>query len=149
MSATKAELMTAVKTAMKAKDKARLGTLRLIQAEIKQREVDSRKELEEADVIAILDKMLKQRRDSVDQFTKGGREDLAAIERAEIDIIVDFLPQQLSEDEVAELVEQAIKDTGASGMAGMGPVMNALRPQLAGKADMKQVSALVRARLTS
>ena len=138
----------AMKAAMRARDKERLGTIRLMQAEFKRVEVDERIELDDARVLAILDKMLKQRRDSARQYRDAGREELAAVEDAEIAVIQEFLPAQLSEEELVQMVDAAIAASGASGMQAMGPVMAALKPQLQGRADMGAVSKLVKARLT-
>ncbi|MCB1679447.1 MAG: GatB/YqeY domain-containing protein [Halioglobus sp.] len=137
----------AMKAAMRARDKERLGTIRLMQAEFKRVEVDERIELDDARVLAILDKMLKQRRDSARQYRDAGREELAAVEDAEIAVIQEFLPAQLSEEELVQMVDAAIAASGASGMQAMGPVMAALKPQLQGRADMGAVSKLVKARL--
>ena len=139
----------AMKAAMKARDKERLAAIRLIQAEFKRIEVDERVEVDDARALAVLDKMVKQRRDSAQQYTDAGRDELAAGENAEIAVIQEFLPAQLSEAELAELVDAAIAETGASGMQGMGPVMGKLKPQLAGRADMGAVSQMVKARLTA
>ena len=136
-----------VKVAMRAKDKQRLGVLRLITAAIKQREVDERIELEDADVTAILTKMTKQRRDSLSQFEDAGRQDLADQEIFELDIIKDYLPEQLSEDEILTLVKEAINSTGASQMKDMGKVMGMLKPKLEGRADMGSVSGLIKKQL--
>ena len=137
-----------VKTAMKAKDKARLATLRLITAAIKQREVDERIELDDTQVLAILEKMIKQRRDSITQYEQAGRSELAAQELSEIDIIQEYMPEGLSEDEVAAMVDAAIADAGANSMRDMGKVMGQLKPKIQGRADMGQVSALVKQKLT-
>ena len=145
----KATIKAAMKAAMKARDKDRLGTIRLIQSEFKRIEVDERIEIDDARALAVLDKMVKQRRDSAQQYTDAGREELAARENAEIDVLQEFLPTQLSEAELIELVDQAIADSGASGMQAMGPVMGQLKPKLAGKADMGAVSKLVKDRLTA
>ena len=136
-----------MKSAMKAGDKDRLKTVRLIMAAIKQVEVDKRVELDDAGVLAVLDKMVKQRRDSVTQFEKGGREDLAAIERAEIEVLADYLPEQLSAEELAALVDEVIVATGAEGMRDMGKVMGQIKAKAAGRADMGAVSAAVKERL--
>jgi uncharacterized protein YqeY len=136
-----------VKAAMRAKDKARLATLRLITAAIKQREVDERTELDDTQVLAILDKMVKQRRDSISQYEKAGRNELAEQESAEITIIQEYLPAGLSETEILELIEQAIQATAAAGMQDMGKVMGRLKPQMQGRADMGKVSGLVKQRL--
>jgi uncharacterized protein YqeY len=136
-----------MKAAMKAGDKARLGAIRLIQAAIKQREVDERIALDDAQVLSVLEKMLKQRRDSVAQYEGAGREDLAAVERAEIAVIEAYLPAQLSEAELAEAIAGAIAEAGASGPQDMGKVMGLLKGRLAGRADMGKVSAQVKAKL--
>jgi uncharacterized protein YqeY len=136
-----------MKTAMKAGDKPRLGTVRLILAAIKQREVDERIELDDTQVLAVLDKMVKQRRDSVSQYAAAGREDLAAVERFEIEVCQSYLPQPLGAAEIAALIETAITATGAAGMKDMSRVMAQLRPQIQGRADMGAVSALIKQRL--
>ena len=136
-----------IKTAMKAGEKDRLKVLRLISAAIKQVEVDERRELDDADVLGILDKMVKQRRDSITQYTDGNRKDLADIEQQEIEIIGDYLPEQLSEDELDELVDEAIATTGAEGIRDMGKVMGAIKSKAQGRADMGIVGAKVKARL--
>ena len=138
-----------MKSAMKAGDKDRLKVVRLIMAAIKQIEVDSRAELDDAGVLGVLNKMVKQRRDSVEQFEKGGREDLAALERAEIEVLQAYLPEQLGEDELNALIESTIAETGASSIRDMGSVMNALRPKVQGRADMKAVSQSVKTHLMS
>ncbi len=136
-----------MKDAMRARDAARLSTIRMLLAAIKQREVDERKELSDADVLAVIDKMVKQRKDSVAQFTAGHREDLAANEQAEIVVLTAYLPQPLTEAEIDDLVAGAIAATGASGAAAMGKVMAELKPKLSGRADIGAVSAKVRAKL--
>jgi uncharacterized protein YqeY len=141
-----------MKTAMRAKDSARLGTVRLLLAAMKQKEVDERlvlsgTELTDADVLAIIDKMLKQRRESIAQFEKAGRTDLADAEKFEIGVLSAYLPQQLSDAEVAEAVAAAIKESGAAGPKDMGKVMGLLKSRLAGRADMGKVSGLVKAKL--
>ena len=148
MSALVARMKEEQKDAMRAKEKARLGTLRLILSEVKQKEVDTRTELADDDVIAILTKMVKQRRDSVNQFQAAGRDDLVAIETAELAVIEAFLPQPLSDDEVDALVEQAISESGAEGMQDMGKVMGLLKPRIQGRTDMGAVSGKIRAKLT-
>jgi len=145
----KATIQEDVKSAMRARDKARLGVLRLISAAIKQKEVDDRVDLDDAGVLAVLDKMAKQRRESLEQYSKAGRQDLADQEQFELDLIATYLPEPLGEDELARLIDQVIVDTGASGMRDMGAVMGALKPQVQGRADMKAVSAAVRDRLNS
>ena len=142
-------IKAAMKAAMKARDKERLATIRLIQAEFKRIEVDERVEVDDTRALAVLDKMVKQRRDSAQQYLDAGRDELAAVENAEIAVIQEFLPAQLSEDELAQMVDAAIAETGASGMQGMGPVMGKLKPQLAGRADMGAVSQMVKVKLTA
>jgi len=136
-----------MKTAMRAKDTARLGTVRLLLSAMKQREVDERVDLTDADILAIIDKMVKQRRESIAQFEKAGRTDLADGEKAEIAVLSAYLPQQLSEAEVATAIAAAIAETGATGAKDMGKVMGLLKSRLAGKTDMGKVSGLVKARL--
>ncbi|WP_202841329.1 GatB/YqeY domain-containing protein [Luteimonas saliphila] len=143
----KQQLTEDMKAAMKSGEKERLGVIRLINAAIKQREVDERVELGDAAVLAVLEKMVKQRRDSVSQYEAADREDLAAIERAEIVVIEAYLPAKLGEAEILAAIDAAIADTGASGPADMGRLMGVLKPKLAGQADMGQVSALVRKKL--
>src|SRR5512136_1022393 len=143
----KAKITEDMKAAMKAHDAARLGTIRLLQAAIKQREVDERIELTDADVLAILDKMVKQRKDSITQFEAGHRIDLADAERAEVVVLQAYLPAQLSDTEIDALIAEAIAATGAAGLAGMGKVMGVLKPKLAGRADLGAVSARIKARL--
>ena len=140
-------LKSEMKAAMVAKDKARLGTIRLIMAEVKQKEVDSRTTLGDDEIIAVLTKMVKQRKDSISQFEAAGRQDLADAEQAEVLVLQAFLPQALSEQEIDTLITATIDQLGASGMQAMGAVMNALRPQLQGRADMGAVSAKIKARL--
>lgn len=137
-----------MKTAMRAGEKQQLGVIRLILAAIKQREVDERIVLDDAQVVVVLDKMLKQRRESIEQFEKAAREDLAAQERFEATILQNYLPQQLSEAEIITTVEQAIAATGATSAKDMGKVMNIIRPQIQGRADMKVVSDLVKKQLS-
>lgn len=134
---------------MRAKNKERLATLRMIQAAIKQKEIDERIELDDAQTLAILDKMAKQHRDSIEQFESADRKDLAEKEASELEVVQSFLPQQLSEDEIKALIEKAVADTGANGMADMGKLMGALKPQLQGRADMGKVSGLVKQALNS
>lgn len=138
-----------MKEAMKAREKERLATIRLIQAEFKRVEVDERIEIDDARALAIMDKMVKQRRDSISQFESAGRDELAAIERAEINVIQEFLPQQLSEDEILDIIDEALSGIDATGMAAMGPLMGVIKPKLQGRADMGAVSKLVKAKLTS
>jgi uncharacterized protein YqeY len=136
-----------MKDAMRAKDKPRLGAIRLIQAEIKRIEVDERIEIDGARILAILDKMVKQRRDSINQYETAGRQELADIEIAEINVIQDFLPAALSDAEISAMVAAAVTETGASSMADMGKVMGILKPQIQGRADGGAVSGLVKAAL--
>jgi uncharacterized protein YqeY len=136
-----------MKDAMRARDKARLATIRLIMAAIKQREVDERIELDDTQVITVLDKMIKQRRESISQFETAGRDDLIAQEQEEITIIAPYLPTALSEDEIRQLIDAAMQSTGASTVKDMGKVMAELKPKLAGRADMGAVSALIKSRL--
>lgn len=136
-----------MKAAMKAGQKDRLGVIRLINAAIKQREVDERIELDDAEVVSVLGRMLKQRRDSVSQYEAAGREDLAAIERAEIVVIEGYLPAQMDEAAINAEIDAAVAATGAAGPADMGKLMGALKPKLAGKADMGLVSKLVKQKL--
>jgi len=143
----KAQISEDMKSAMRAKDSARLGTIRLLQAAIKQREVDERIELTDTDVISVIEKMLKQRRDSIAAYESASREDLADIEKAEVVVLQNYLPQQLSDDEVADVLEKVVADTGAESMKDMGKVMAAIKPLVAGKADMAKISGLIKARL--
>jgi uncharacterized protein YqeY len=143
----KERLQNDVKIAMKSGDKVRLGTLRLILAAIKQREVDERIQLDDAAILGVLDKMVKQRRESISQYEQGGRTDLADIERAEIDIVQHYLPQPLSESEVARLIEEALSQSGASAIGDMGKVMAILKPILQGRADIAAVSKIVKSHL--
>ena len=136
-----------MKTAMRAKDTARLGTVRLLLSALKQKEVDERVELSDTDVLAIIDKMVKQRRESIAQYEKAARNDLADVEKAEIAVLAGYMPQQLSEAEVAKEIEAAIKESGAAGVKDMGKVMGLLKPRLAGRTDMGKVSGLVKAKL--
>jgi uncharacterized protein YqeY len=136
-----------MKAAMRASQKERLSTIRMLQAAIKQREVDERVELTDADVLSIIDKMIKQRRDSITQFEAGRREDLAAAERAEVAVLAAYLPARLSDAEIDAMVAEAIAATGASGIAAMGKVMATLKPRLAGRADLGAVSARIKAKL--
>jgi len=143
-SAIQARINEAVKDAMRAKDKERLNTLRLAAAEFKKVEVDERIELDDTRVIAIIDKMIKQRKDSVSQFTSGGRQDLADKEQAEITVLTEFLPAALSDAELDDLIKQTIADTGAEGMKDMGKVMAALKPQVQGRTDMGALSQKIK-----
>jgi uncharacterized protein YqeY len=146
-SPVKTEIESAVKDAMRARDKQRLGTLRLIMSEFKRIEVDERIELDDARVLTVLDKMTKQRRDSLEQFEKAGRTDLAEQESFELGVIAEYMPEALSEAEIESLVEAGIGETGAASMQDMGQLMAVLRPQLQGRADMGLVSKLVKSRL--
>jgi uncharacterized protein YqeY len=149
MSSLKNQITEDMKSAMKAGEKDRLKVVRLIRAAIKQVEVDKRIELDDAAVLAVLDKMVKQRRDSVEQFEKGNREDLAAIERAEIEVLETYLPEQLSAEELARMVDEVIAATGAESMRDMGKVMGQIKAKAAGRADMGAVSATVKERLNA
>jgi hypothetical protein len=143
----KETIQSNVKDAMRAKEKERLATLRLITAAIKQLEVDNRTDLSDDDIIAVLTKMCKQRRDSITQYEDAGRNDLADVEKAELAIIGEFLPEALSEEELAAIIDEVIAETGASSAKEMGAVMNVLRPKIQGRADMGAVSGLVKAAL--
>ncbi len=143
----KQRILESMKDAMRARDKARLGVLRLMLAEIKKVEVDERVDPDDGRVTAILDRMVKQRRESIEQFQTAGRDELAAAERDEVAVIREFLPEALGEREVAAAIDEALAESGASGMRDMGRVMGLLKPRLAGRADMGQVSARVRAAL--
>jgi len=144
----KGQITDDVKIAMKAGDKDRLKVLRLITAAIKQVEVDERRELDDATVLGILDKMVKQRRDSITQYTQGNRQDLADIEQAEIAVIGDYLPEQLSDEDLDVLIGEAINTTGAASIRDMGKVMGAIKSKAQGRADMGAVGAKVKARLS-
>jgi|SRR5450830_1876197 len=143
----KAQITEDMKTAMRAKDSARLGAIRLLLAAIKQREVDERIELSDADVIAAIEKMLKQRRDSIAAYESANRPDLADIEKFEVTVLQTYLPQQLTEDEVKAILEQVVADTGAAGIKDMSKVMAAIKPLVAGRADMGKISGLIKTRL--
>ncbi|HEY1459933.1 MAG TPA: GatB/YqeY domain-containing protein [Casimicrobiaceae bacterium] len=143
----KARITEDMKNAMRAKDASRLSTIRMLLAAMKQREVDERIELSDADVVGIIDRMIKQRRESIAAFESGGRPELAAAERGEIKQLQAYMPQPLSDGEIDALIASAIAASPASGIAAMGRIMAALKPQLAGRADMTQVSAKVKARL--
>ena len=145
----KARITEDMKTAMRAKDTARLSAIRLLLAAIKQREVDERRELSDADVLAVIDKMVKQRRDSIAQFTAGNRMDLVATEQGELAVLAAYQPQQMSDGEIDAAIEAAVEATSAVGPAGLGKVMAELKGRLAGRADMSAVSARVKARLAS
>jgi len=148
MSSLSARINDDVKAAMKAKDKARLGVLRLITAAIEQREVDERITLNDEQVLAVLEKMIKQRKDSITQYEKAGRDELAQQEAFEIGIIQDYMPEQLSDDEIDALIAEAISSSGAESMKDMGKVMGLLKPKLAGRADMGKVSQIIKKQLS-
>ncbi len=145
----KGQITEDMKTAMKAGDKERLKVVRLMLAAIKQIEVDKRIELDDTAVLAVLTKMVKQRRDSIEQFEKGNREDLVKIERAEIAVLEGYLPEQLGADELAAMVDEAIQATGAEGIRDMGKVMGQIKAKAAGRADMGALSAIVKERLNA
>lgn len=145
----KESLVADMKSAMRAGEKFRLATIRLALAAIKQIEVDQRKELDETEVLQVLDKMCKQRRESMSQFEQAGRTDLVEKEQAELTIIAEYLPQALSESEVEQLITAAVTQTGASSMREMGAVMAILKPQMQGRADMSAVSALIKSKLSN
>jgi uncharacterized protein YqeY len=136
-----------MKNAMRAKETARLGAIRLLQAAIKQREVDDRIELNDQQIIETIEKMLKQRRDSISQYEAAQRHDLADAEKFEVEVLQAYLPAQLSEDEIAQIIAQAITDSGAQGMQEMGKVMALVKPQVVGRADMGKISGLIKAKL--
>jgi uncharacterized protein YqeY len=144
----KAKISEDMKSAMKARETARLGAIRLLLAAIKQREVDDRVELDDAGVLAVIDKMLKQRRDSIAQYGKAGRQDLVDAEKLEVDVLTGYMPQALSPEEIQAALAEAIAASGAAGPQDMGKVMAVLKPKLAGRADMSQVSGLVKAALS-
>jgi len=148
MSELKARITNDMKLAMKAKDKAALKAVRMIIGAIKQREVDERIELDDTQVLAVIQKMVKQRKDSISQFKDAGRTDLVDVEEAELTVINNYMPEQLSEAEVSSAVDKAIADSGASSMQDMGKLMGLLKPQLDGKADMGIVSSLIRSKLS-
>ena len=143
----KVRIQDDMKTAMKARETARLGAIRLLMAACKQKEIDERIELDDAGIVGVIDKMLKQRRDSVTQYEAAKRMDLADKERLEMDVLTAYLPQQLSAAEIDELIEHAVQSSGAATLADMGKVMAVLKPQMAGRADMAAVSARIKARL--
>lgn len=145
----KEQLKDAQKDAMRAKDKIRLGTIRMALAEIKQKEIDGKVELQDAEVLAVLTKMVKQRKDSLQQFEAAGREDLAERERTEMEVIHSFLPQALSTEELDKLIADAMQDTGAAGMQDMGKVMGWLKPKVQGRTDMGELSKAIKAKLTA
>ena len=145
----KARIQEDVNNAMRAQQREQLAVLRLVTAAIKQREVDERVELDDEQVLAVLDKMVKQRRESLEQYQNAGRDDLSKQESFELDLLQAYLPEQLGEDELAELIRTTISELGASSIRDMGPVMNALRGQVQGRADMKAVSQTVKNQLMS
>ncbi|HZF23077.1 MAG TPA: GatB/YqeY domain-containing protein [Burkholderiales bacterium] len=145
----KARITDDMKTAMRAKDAQRLSAIRLLLAAIKQREVDERKDMSDTDVMSVIEKMIKQRRDSIEQFQKGGRQDLVDVEQFELSVLQAYMPQALSDAAVEAAVATAIQTSGGRGMADMGKVMAVLKAQLAGRADMGKVSALVKAKLSA
>lgn len=149
MSETRQQILNDIKSAMKAGEKKQLATLRLISAAIKQKEVDERIELNEEQTIAILDKMLKQRRESIAQYDKANREDLSQIEKDEMQIIQTYMPEAMSEDEISSLIDAAIGETGAASIKDMGKVMGKVKPLLQGRADMSIVSAQIKTRLNA
>jgi len=144
----KDQISSDVKDAMRAGDARRRDALRLITAALKQKEVDERKPLADTDVVAVIDKMIKQRRDSIAQFEKGGRQDLADNEKFELSVLQTYMPQALGETEITEIIAAAVAESGAKSPADMGKVMAVLKPRLAGRADMGKVSALVKTKLT-
>ena len=143
----KVRIQEDVKNAMRAQQREQLAVLRLVTAAIKQKEVDERVNLDDTQVLAVLDKMVKQRRESLEQYEKAGRDDLASVERFELDLIQTYLPEQLSDEELSGLISTTISELGASSIRDMGPVMNALRGQVQGRADMKAVSQAVKNQL--
>ncbi len=149
MSETRQRVLDDIKTAMKAGDKPRLATLRLVSAAIKQKEVDERIELDEPTVIALLDKLLKQRRESITHYSAAGRDDLVAQEQSEAELIQTYLPEALSEAEIKALIDSAIAETGAASIKDMGKVMAVVKPELQGRADMSVVSKSIKDRLTA
>jgi len=144
----KQQISEDMKSAMRAKETARLGAIRLLLAAMKQREVDERIELTDADVVAIIEKMLKQRRDSISQYKAANRQDLVDVEEFEVTVLQAYMPQQFSEAEIASAIAEAIAATGAAGPQDMGKVMGVVKPKLAGRADMGKVSGLIKAQLT-
>jgi uncharacterized protein YqeY len=145
----KARITEDMKTAMRAKDSARLGAVRLLQAAIKQREVDERIELDDMQVIEAIEKMLKQRRDSISQYEAANRHDLADVEKYEVSVLQEYLPQALTEAEIDGLLQQVVQETAASGIKDMGKVMAAMKPLVVGRADMGKISGLIKSRLST
>jgi len=148
MSELKNQIIADMKSAMKAKDSATLKAVRMIVEAIKQKEVDTREELDDQGILAVIQKMVKQRKDSIDQFTQAGRDDLVAVEEAELKVINLYMPKQLSENEIESVVDQVISQTGASGMQDMGKLMGVLKAELSGKADMGTVSNIIKSKLS-
>lgn len=146
-SAIQASIKAAQKDAMRSRDKIRLGTIRMMQSEFKRVEVDERIELDDERVLVILDKMQKQRRDSLAQYEAAGREDLSEVERTELEVIKYFLPTQLTDEELEQMIDSAIASTGAGSMQDMGKVMGVIKPQVQGRADMSQISKKIKAKL--
>lgn len=145
----KEQIMADMKAAMKAHDAARLGAIRLLMAAIKQKEVDERVQCADPEIISIIAKLVKQRHDSIEQYTVANRQDLADKEQAEIDVLSTYLPKPLTEEEILAIIDEAIAAIGANGMAAMGKVMGAVKPKLTGRADMGKVSALIKQKLTA
>jgi hypothetical protein len=145
----KARISEDMKNAMRAKDSARLGAIRLLLSAIKQREVDERIELDDTQVVEAIEKMLKQRRDSISQYEAASRHDLADIEKFEVGVLQEYLPQALTDDEVAAIIEKVVADTGAAGIKDMSKVMAAVKPLVIGRADMGKISGLIKARLSA
>jgi uncharacterized protein YqeY len=148
MSELKDQIIADMKSAMKAKDSATLKAVRMIVEAIKQKEVDTREELDDQGILAVIQKMVKQRKDSIDQFTQAGRDDLVSVEEAELKVINLYMPKQLSESEIESVVDQVISQTGASGMQDMGKLMGVLKGELSGKADMGIVSKIIKSKLS-
>ena len=148
MSALKQRINDDVKTSMRNQDRERVATLRMIMAAIKQKEVDERIELDDSQVLAVLDKMAKQHRDSIEQFSQAGRDDLVEKENTELQVVLEFMPAQLTEGELEQMIQEAIDETGAAGMKDMGKVMGLLKPRVQGKADMGKVSSMVKQKLS-
>jgi uncharacterized protein YqeY len=148
MSELKNQIIADMKSAMKAKDSATLKAVRMIVEAIKQKEVDTREDLDDQGILAVIQKMVKQRKDSIDQFTQAGRGDLVAVEEAELKVINLYMPKQLSENEIESVVDQVISQTGASGMQDMGKLMGVLKAELSGKADMGTVSNIIKSKLS-
>ena len=148
MSELKNQIIADMKSAMKAKDSATLKAVRMIVEAIKQKEVDTREELDDQGILAVIQKMVKQRKDSINQFTQAGRDDLVSVEEAELKVINLYMPKQLSESEIESVVDQVISQTGASGMQDMGKLMGVLKGELSGKADMGIVSKIIKSKLS-